>query len=62
MEARYLQIARDANKMQEIIPDHVPFPCNVTGKMRKRSLGFIGTIFFLTIKILLLPFLESYFN
>jgi len=39
MEARYLQIARDANKMQEVIPDHVPFPCNVTGKVN-------GSIFF----------------
>ncbi|KAH0953115.1 hypothetical protein HN011_004510 [Eciton burchellii] len=30
MEARYLQIARDANKMQEVIPDYIPFPCNVS--------------------------------
>ncbi|XP_077262344.1 phospholipase B1, membrane-associated isoform X2 [Temnothorax americanus] len=31
IEERYLRAARDANKMQKIIPDNVPFPCNVTG-------------------------------
>ncbi|EZA61436.1 Phospholipase B1, membrane-associated [Ooceraea biroi] len=31
-EERYLQLARDAGKVQEVIPDHVPFPCNVTVK------------------------------
>jgi len=31
-EEKYLQIARNANKMQKTIPDYVPFPCNVTGK------------------------------
>ncbi|XP_071636930.1 phospholipase B1, membrane-associated-like isoform X1 [Temnothorax longispinosus] len=31
MEERYLQAVRNANKTQEIIPDNVPFPCNVTG-------------------------------
>ncbi|TGZ38865.1 phospholipase B1, membrane-associated-like [Temnothorax longispinosus] len=31
MEERYLRAARDANKVQKIIPDNVPFPCNVTG-------------------------------
>ncbi|XP_071637871.1 phospholipase B1, membrane-associated-like [Temnothorax longispinosus] len=31
IEERYLQPARNANKTQEIIPDNVPFPCNVTG-------------------------------
>ncbi|EZA61437.1 hypothetical protein DMN91_004251 [Ooceraea biroi] len=30
-EERYLQLARDAGKVQEVIPNHVPFPCNVTG-------------------------------
>ncbi|XP_039304267.1 phospholipase B1, membrane-associated isoform X3 [Solenopsis invicta] len=29
-EEKYLQIARKANKMQKIVPDDVPFPCNVT--------------------------------
>ncbi|XP_014485906.1 PREDICTED: phospholipase B1, membrane-associated-like isoform X2 [Dinoponera quadriceps] len=28
---RNLQIARDAQTTQQIVPDHVPFPCNVTG-------------------------------
>ncbi|XP_039301947.1 phospholipase B1, membrane-associated [Solenopsis invicta] len=30
-EEKYLQIARKANKTQKIVPDDVPFPCNVTG-------------------------------
>ncbi|XP_014487389.1 PREDICTED: phospholipase B1, membrane-associated-like, partial [Dinoponera quadriceps] len=25
------EIARNAQTMQQIVPDHVPFPCNVTG-------------------------------
>ncbi|EZA61819.1 Phospholipase B1, membrane-associated, partial [Ooceraea biroi] len=29
-DEKYLQLARDAGKMQEVISDHVPFPCNVT--------------------------------
>ncbi|RLU23830.1 hypothetical protein DMN91_004038 [Ooceraea biroi] len=29
-DEKYLQLARDAGKLQEVIPDHVPFPCNVT--------------------------------
>ncbi|XP_012527810.1 phospholipase B1, membrane-associated [Monomorium pharaonis] len=29
-EEKYLQIARKANTIQAIVPDHVPFPCNVT--------------------------------
>lgn len=35
-DERYLQLARDANKMQTVIPDHIPFPCNVTGDMDQR--------------------------
>ncbi|KYN50699.1 Phospholipase B1, membrane-associated [Trachymyrmex septentrionalis] len=30
MEEKYLQIARQRNKMQKRIPNYVPFPCNVT--------------------------------
>ncbi|XP_011161176.1 phospholipase B1, membrane-associated [Solenopsis invicta] len=30
-QERYLHIARKLNKIQETVPDHVPFPCNVTG-------------------------------
>ncbi|XP_012219356.1 phospholipase B1, membrane-associated [Linepithema humile] len=30
-EERFLQIAKEANKIQKTVPDHIPFPCNVTG-------------------------------
>jgi len=40
MEEKYLQIARNANKMQKTIPDYVPFPCNVTGRGILKSLLF----------------------
>jgi len=41
MEEKYLQIARNANKIQETIPDYVPFPCNVTGRGLQKIYYFL---------------------
>lgn len=36
-DENYLQLAQDANKVQEIIPDNIPFPCDVTGGTREKK-------------------------
>ncbi|EZA61435.1 Phospholipase B1, membrane-associated [Ooceraea biroi] len=54
-DENYLQLARDAGKVQKVIPDHVPFPCNVTvgrssevpdsvHKLRPGDIDVIGAI------------------
>ena len=40
-EEKYLQTARNANKVQKIIPDNVPFPCNVAGRSLKTYYYFL---------------------
>ncbi|XP_011637054.1 phospholipase B1, membrane-associated-like [Pogonomyrmex barbatus] len=62
-EERFLRIARNANKIQETIPDYVPFPCNVTGRTSK-SYYYIFLIFILLVILVIFStyFYEKYIH
>lgn len=62
-EERFLQIARNANKVQKLMPDYIPFPCNVTGRTLKIYYYFficLSTIIYLLVIIVL--FLHIYYK
>lgn len=46
MEERYLEISRNVNKVQNV-SDHVPFPCNVTGRIFKIYYHFLNYLLFI---------------